>query len=289
MPRYGHFDIPLPFTLSNRLGPNSDGALVGTSTITAASYVATYDDSLTTFTDQTTDASDAGAGDVELEDPFDTSDYLLLMHSKRFFGFQTIIGTAGAGDATAAELTLQYYNGSAWATLETGFELIDDTGTAGAYFEAGTSTYITTFVPPSAWAPVTLNSQTGYAVRWLSSADDVYNTTNPVLSRLRVLPLNAGESTITAPSAGIVDSVGLSARTASATNNDTELLMVNLTQGRGAHVTWTAADVSDTVAAVTELGGGDFKVRRGDQIALYCLAEDGTTEFADGNCRVNLR
>jgi hypothetical protein len=40
---------------------------------------------------------------------------------------------------------------------------------------------------------------------------------------------------------------------------------------------------------VTELNGTPFKVRRGDQMALYCLAEDGTTEFANGNCRVNLR
>lgn len=285
MPRYGHFDIPLPFTLANRGGPNSDGALVGTVTVTSATKVFTYDASATTFADETTDAASAATGDVTFPDPFDTGDIIYIGYTHRFFGWQAIVGTQGAGDAVAADLVHEYYNGSSWATIESGFEFIDDS----VGFTTGASTYIQTFVPPPLWAKTTINSSEQYWIRIRAADDDVWNTTQPVLSRLRVLPLNVGESAITAPSAGIVDSVALSARTASATNNDTELLLVNITQGKGAHVTWTGADVNDTVAAVTELAGGAFKVRRGDEIALYCLAEDGTTEFADGNCRVNLR
>lgn len=281
---YAAIDLPLPGTLANRGGTSSDGAVLGEVTITAATAVFTYDDSTTTFADETTDAGDAGAGDFTLPDPFDTDDIIYIGYSKRFFGWQTIVGTQGAGDAVAADLVHEYYNGSAWATIESGFEFID----SSTGFTAGASTYITTFIPPPLWAKTTIDDTELYWIRIRAADDDVWNTTQPVLSRLRVLPLNAGDG-ITCHQGGRVDSIESFASVASGTDNDTELLIINTTKGTGCHYTWTGADQIDSDTSITELAGGPFRVSPGDKLCVYCLAEDGTTEFAQGGLRLVLK
>jgi len=128
---------------------------------------------------------------------------------------------------------------------------------------------------------------TGYAIRFRATADDVYNTTDPVMTQLWVLPLDVGVGP-KAQFGGKVVEVECYARTASATNDDTELLVINFTKGTGCNVTWTGADTFDRVTGITEFDGGDFMVDPGDELGLYCIVEDGSTEFANGGVRLIL-
>jgi len=272
------FTIPLPFTLGNRSGPNSDGVQVGVLTHTAFTDVTQEENSGAVFTDETADAGDAGADDVAMPDPFDTSDALYMGYTSKFCAAIIQIGTAGAGDAAAAETLWEYYNGSAWVTLETGFELLDST----TALEAGTSTYVVSFVPPSAWATVAVDGGTAcYFIRFRATADDVFNTTQPTITQMWCVPLDVGQGLVV-PYAGTITAVDLIASTASATNDDTELLLVNVTQGTFAQLTWTGADTMDRVASLT------LAVAEDDQLALVVTAEDGTTEFANGSLELRI-
>jgi hypothetical protein len=114
----------------------------------------------------------------------------------------------------------------------------------------------------------------GYAVRFRATADDVYNTTQPKVSQMWCLPLDTGVG-IRCPVAGTVTFVDLSALTPSGTADDTEILLVNLTQGTYEHITWTGANYMDQVAST-------LVVAVSDELALAVIQEDGTTEFANG-------
>ncbi|MFH2072733.1 MAG: hypothetical protein ABIJ75_07790, partial [Actinomycetota bacterium] len=182
----------------------------------------------------------------------------------------------GVGDAIGAETDWQYWNGAAWATLT---EQIDGT----AAFETAAGTYFLSFLPPADWATTTVNSQGPfYYIRMVSSADDVYNTTQPLVSQIWV-GLHSVGSGVTIPFAGTISAVDMLAFTASATNDDTELLLINTTTGLFEQLTWTGADVADRVTGLA------LAVSAGDQLAVQVIAEDGTTEFASGQlvCQVD--
>lgn len=287
MPRYSSFSLPIPGTVGTRVGGNSDGALVGSLTVTDADDVTYEDDSGGTFVDETTDAADAGTGDVTVTEPFDSSDALFVGYAKRFCAIEINMTTAGAGDAVEAETLWEYSTGTdTWSSLEAaGIELTD----SSAALTTGTGTYIVSFIPPSDWAKTPVDGGTSmYFVRMRGTANDVYNTTTPTMATVKVLPLNAGDG-LSAPASGYVDSIESHAMTASASNDDTELLIINTTQGTACQYTWTGADVIDSDTSVTELAGGAFRIRRGDKLALYCMQEDGTTEFAAGSIQLNLK
>jgi len=265
--------IALPFTLGNRSGPNSDGVMVGTLTHTAFTDVTQEDNSAGTFTDETTDAGDAGADDVEIPDPFDTSDALYMVYSAKYCAVVINVGTQGAGDAVAAETIWEYSKtGSTWGSLEAAsYELVDDS----TALTAGTSTYVVSFVPPSDWATISVDSgPTGYGIRMRATADDVYNTTQPLITQMWCVPLTVGDG-IRCPASGTITKVDLVAGTASGTADDTELLLVNITKGTFQQLTWTGGDTCDQVA-------GSLVVSQGDELAMVVTQEDGTTEFADG-------
>jgi len=263
--------VPIQAVLGNRGGANSDGVMVGTITHTAAADVTSEDNSGATFVDDTADAASAAAGDVAVgPDPFDTSDALYIGHGTIFSAVVTKVGTAGAGDATAAETAWEYWNGSAWAALT---EVLD----TSVEFTAGTATYVTSFLPPSDWAATTVDGGSSlFFVRFISSADDVYNTTQPVLSQMWVLPLATGGGPSIPFDCTITD-IDATALVASATNDDTEILLVNLTQGTFAQMTWTGGDLADSTGSLT------LAFTAGDEFAVQILTEDGTTEF-DGAC-----
>lgn len=266
--------IPFPFTLDVRGGSASDGFVVGLPAAAAITSCQTEDNSATTFADETTDAGDAGAADVTLPDPFDTDDAIYLGRTTKFSLVKVVISTAGAGDAVTSEIAWEYYNGSAWAALT----LVKDDS---AGFTTGASTYYVSFLPPDDWATVAVNVVTPYYyVRMRATADDIWNTTQPVLTQALVaaLGVNAG---ITVPVTGTITSASLNAHTASATNNDTELLLCRRDQTNSVNeferVTWTKGDASDLVT------GLDMDVVAGDLLNVQVLQEDGTTEFANAS------
>lgn len=266
--------IALPFTLGNRSGSNSDGVLVGNLTHTAIGDCNLEDNSEGTFADDTTDVNDAGANDVTVGEPMDSNDAL-------YFGYQTApfcalvinVGTAGVGDSVAAETIWEYSDSvSTYATLESGHELTDDS----TALTAGTSTYVVSFVPPSDWTKTAVDGGTAmYHVRLRATANDVYNTTTPLITQAWVVPLDVGAG-IPVPMTCTVTEVHMNALTASGTDDDTELLVVNLTQGTHAAVTWSGGDTMDSVTGLSLSCTAD------DQIAVVMIQEDATTEFANG-------
>jgi len=133
------------------------------------------DNSAGTFTDDTTDASSSTANDVTIPDPFDTNDALYIGSKDRYSLMTITVGTTGAGDALAAETEWEYYNGTAWATLTT---VQDNTSVL-------TATGTVDFDVPSDWAKTSLVPGTPYFyIRFRATADDVFNTTQPIISQI---------------------------------------------------------------------------------------------------------
>jgi hypothetical protein len=276
------FTLALPFTLGNRSGPGSDGVLIGVITDSAIGDCNTSNTGGTVFADETTDINDAGASDVALAEPFDTDDAIYFGAASIFYALKIMIGTAGAGDSVAGEVLYEYsQGGDVWASLEAAARQLVDDSTS---LTAGTSTYLVSFVPPADWATQAVDGGTAmFHVRIRATADDVYNTTTPLLTQAWCKRLSVGDG-VTCPMTGSITAVDMSASTASATNDDTELLLVNVTQGTFEQVTWTGADVADRVTGLA------LAVTAGDKLALICVQEDGTTEFANGqlNCQVDI-
>jgi len=260
--------LSIPGTLAVRGGAGADGVMVGAITDTAGTDVTQEDNSATTFVDETADAAEGTANDVEIPDPFDTSDALYIGYSSEFFAVVVKVGTAGAGDATAAETAWEYWDGDSWEPLT---EVIDDS----VEFTAGTSTYVVSFKIPADWAATTVDGgPSAFFVRFIASADDVYNTTQPLLSQIWVLPVDVGQG-VPVPYDGTLSAITFHGLVASAANNDTELTVINVTQGTYAHVTWTAADFIDRITGLS------LAVAAGDELVVVVVNEDGTTEFAD--------
>jgi hypothetical protein len=232
-------------------------------------------DSVSTWTDDLTDLTDAGTGDVALLPaiPAGVDDAFYFGYTAPFCKIKLVYSTALVGTNT---ILLEYWNGSAWGTVTT-----YDDDTAGYVTTAGTQ-YIH-FVPPSDWAANTAangpNSETGYIVRMRMSALTSY-TTAPVGTSATIYPLLTGASGMAAPPlAGNTINVAFNAGTKSATNTDSVFIVVNTTTGEWASATWTKATVTDSVTAT-------LRTTRGDEIALVQITEDGTTEFADANIHI---
>lgn len=145
----------------------------------AADSVRQYDASGASFTDETADAASAGANDTAIPDPFDTGDILYIGNATTFSGFDINIGTAGVGDDVAGEVEWEYWDGAAWDDLAVTDATAKLTATAG--------THRVTFTPPSDWATNTIDGVLGYHVRMRATADDVYNTTQPLITQVWIL------------------------------------------------------------------------------------------------------
>lgn len=137
----------------------------------------TYDDSATTFVNETTDINDTDVGDVIVftsnTGGTNLNDYIAFGSRHPFDGVKLTLGTAGAGTHT---VTWQYWNGSSWTTLSTfGRQGITN-------FQQTAGTYFNEWGRPSDWATTTLNSITAYWVRAIVTAFTTY-TTQPLLTQ----------------------------------------------------------------------------------------------------------
>lgn len=263
------YTLTLPFTLGNRLGAQNDGILIGRLTRQAVDAAIQEDDSAPSFTDETADANSAGANDVQIPDPFDNNDALFIGMNNIFSAVAINIGTQGVGDAVEAETVWEYSRGSdVWGALT---EVVDDS----VALSGTTGIKILTFLPPSDWAVDTINSQGPFFfIRLRSTAADVYNTTQTVLTQIWCQELVVGQGVV-CPFTGSISAVDLTALTESATNNDTELLLINRTQGTFVLLTWSGGDEIDRVTGLS------LAVTAGDELVVHMISEDGTTEFAD--------
>lgn len=278
LPRMG-MTIPIPFTVAARGGKNSHGVQIGVIPNTDPDVFLI--NVAGTITDETTDAIDAGASDVILfpgnAAATAVGDYWMMGSLTKFSGMVLVIGQAGVvGGGTLADIDCAYSNAAGGFTDFASSVLLDSSTT----LTAGASTFAITFDPPSDWAPIVLNgNQPMYYAGMYCDGVDVYQTTDPLLTRAWVMNTDSGKGISTPWNATLRECVML-ASTNSATNNDTILLIINVTTGHTQRVTWTGGDPADSVVGLT------LHVNAGDQLAVQVLQEDGTTEFANGNLQL---
>jgi len=126
------------------------------------------------FTDDSTDAGSAAAGDVPLMPAVEVAnDAVYFGCGGKFRGIRINIATPGVGSAIAWE----YYNGATWAALT----VVD--GTSG--FTAAAGNHDVTFTPPSDWAqvdPGAAATETLYYVR--ARVTSASFTTVPVATQI---------------------------------------------------------------------------------------------------------
>ena len=145
----------------------------------APSDVTQEDNSGASFVDETADAGDIGANDVDVPDPFDTDDALYIGYSSTFSTLNINVSTAGVGDDVTGETVWEYYNGSSWEQVTDLEDL-----TAG-FTVSGTNTV--SFVAGSDWTATTVDSGSSlYFLRFRATADDVYNTTQMQIRQIEV-------------------------------------------------------------------------------------------------------
>lgn len=222
-----------------------------------------------TYTTDTTDLTDAGAGDVALLPTYPVlNDAFYYGSAAKYTKLKVEYSQERTGTAT---LTWEFWDGDSWESIS-----VTDDDTAGYSTTAGTL-YLH-FQPPATWTANTAgngpNGQTGFFVRSrLSAITDV--TQQPLGSQAWVLPLVTGAQGVIMPASATITKVEMNAGTASATNTDSVFLLINVTQGTFDDVTWTAGDVFDTDTV-------SLTVAANDQVVLVQIKEDGTTEFATG-------
>ena len=223
-----------------------------------------------TFTDDTTDFTDAGASDVNLlgAHPI-VNDGFYVGDGEQFFKVLVTTSQARTGTAT---LGLEYWNGAEWKTL---------TGTDGSTgWSATAGPLVISFAPPTDWVANTTangpNGEAGYFIRMRASAITSV-TQQPQATQGWILQTGPTYGTgITVPFSCQISKLQFNALTASGSSNDTVLLLLNLTQGRSVTVTWTKA-------TACLLASASLNVNADDELALVMVRGDGSTEYANAN------
>ena len=191
-----------------------------------------------------------------------------------WFDVSATVATYGADS-----ITWQYYNGTAWTALTIKY---DGTSTAAGKI-AGERPFMRDgyilFDKPSDWATVEVDSQSAYWIRADVAAAQI--TQIPLLDSHEQYTCTFTGTTV--PYKGTISSGRFSFETTSATNADTKVILVNITQGTSSvEKTITKGKLDVTIA--------DFAldVEADDSIAFVCTDEDGTTEYAGGYCELLL-
>jgi len=225
-----------------------------------------------TFTDDTTDLTSAGAGDVALLPAYPVvNDAFYYGFGERFCKIKLNYSQARTGTAT---IVFEYWNGAAWAALAT---IADDT----TGYSAGAATRLVHFVPPSDWKANTAangpNAQAGFFVRSrLSAITSV--TQQPLGTQAWVLPLSTGADGLQRPVSGAtlaIRRVSGSAATLSGSAADSVFLLVNVTTKAVTTFTWPKAKAVFQQDIL-------FEMRRNAKFAVVQVIEDGSTELANG-------
>lgn len=226
------------------------------------------------YTDETTDAASAGAGDVVMlpASEEDEVDFLLTGHVNPFFGLEVITSTAGAGGTVAWEY---YASNGTWKTLPNIRDL-------SSSFTAVAGTYVVHWHLPEDWVGAT-SAELGLTgitelrrLYWVRARVTAVYSTNPVGSRIRCYPMDASAVTLSpiAPTKGVVTHLYWWATTASGSTADTILEFVNHTRKTRGLVTMTKA-LASGVATFSK----PFRIEQGDEITVHGVQEDGTTEY----------
>lgn len=227
-----------------------------------------------TWTDDTTDATDAGADDVAPIPTFAVvGDGMAVTYSEKFCAVQLTVSTAGAGTYT---ITPKVWDGTQLVAVDSTLYADDSAG-----YSTGTAAYLLHFVPPSSWKKNSAsdgpNGNAGYQL-FLELTAKTSITTPPLLTRVRVLPTTGAGVTpgLVLPSGGKFHRYNrwdFLARTISGTTADSVFLIVNTGTGDSVAVTATKA--------LAHSGGTlpDWVLSPGEGVLVKQITKDGGTEF----------
>jgi len=222
------------------------------------------------WTDDTTDMTDAGTGDVALLPTYPlVGDGMYFGYGEKFCKLKVTTSQARTGTAT---LALKYWNGSSWAAVTT----VEDDSTG---WSESAGTLLVHFVPPSDWVANSAangpNGETGYfVVMELTVLTSV--TQQPLATQGWVLPLATGGAGVPVQGPTTITEVSANAFVTSGSTADSVFLLVNVTRGTFETLTWTKTDAFDVFT--TSLYCAD-----GDELAVVQITEDGTTEFGSAS------
>lgn len=195
-----------------------------------------------------------------------------------YFGYATKFGAMFIDMAAtvcvygADALVWEYFNGTAWNEF-TPFDETDQTAQDGKR-SFGADGYIILNVGTN-WVESTVDSQTAYWIRARVTAAQITTIGLTDSKEHQVTTLTNGGSILN--TYGVISRGLFRFETVSGGNNDTEMILVNMTTGQ-------SSSVKTITKAIADADVADFNliVSRGDSIALFCTQEDGTTEFAGG-------
>jgi hypothetical protein len=110
-----------------------------------------WTEATTTFTDDTTDAQDAGANDFALETTTDNGGFIIA--SPVPFGWVSInVGTAGVDGAGTTDRAVSFSNGAGtWTTMTANMPMVDNFTSANTVWAAGENVFA--WYPPPTWKP----------------------------------------------------------------------------------------------------------------------------------------
>lgn len=261
--------LPLPLcfqgTLGHDVGPGSDGVLFGT--LTDQDVTAAVADDGGSMTDETTEANESTDDDMTLLPATPAEDDAYYFGHDELFS-TIVVGLSTSGNGTWT-ITWEYYDEDEedWQTLD-----VEDESSG---FTNGTGKKLISFAPPTDWGKTEVNSTEAY---WVRARVSAYTSvvTAPAGDQCWVLDLTHG-SGLRMLQSGEITGVSMTADTASGTSDDSEFVIVNVTQGTYEAFTWTGGDVMDRV------GDLSLAFNVGDEIVLQQVVEDGSTEFAGVN------
>ena len=189
------------------------------------------------------------------------------------FGILSFNVSATAATYGADSVEWEYWNGTTWATLTIVYDETDTAAQDGQrpFMQDGSII----FSAPADWASTTVDSQAAFWVRARIKAG--FNVTQIPLLDSEEHKLVTDVTASEAPVAGVIGRARLGFNTNSGANNNTNVILCNLTSGACSAITALTKAVQNN-----EVADFALTVAKGDGLAFYITQEDGTTEFADG-------
>jgi len=158
-------------------------------------YCYHYDDSLTTYTDLTTEFNDATTQDIDIWNPPENNDYIYFGNATTFQVLALQLkSTLTGGKGTA--FTWQYWNGSTWATMPSFLEDGFWDWTNCDYEDSELPNY-NEWSALSGWAQTSVNGTNAYWIRCLNTQDQRSGTTIGDIGGIGDIPWTDGPVKLT--------------------------------------------------------------------------------------------
>jgi len=166
----------------------------------------------------------------------------------------------------------EYWNGAAWATLTVAQDNTDTTAADGLRpFQQSGAMH---FVPPSAWAASTIDSQEAYWIRW--RVTDAQLTQEPITDSSEHELVTPTDGIQAAHAGTVIDLRASDQASTLHTATDVKFILMNFTTGaHSGELTWAQDLRSDAWSGLT------LAVAAGDELGIVVTQEDGTNEISN--------